>query len=157
MVRTDWLNRLTTESRHHPDAAVARPRARRGRHDGRAAPLRALIEGFSARDQASTRAALADELVAYVTNAEGGVDRVDGREAYLRRLANLKAPTFSVAVTQSVAVPPDQAMAMVEIHAERKGRSLHNFAAFLARVRETRICELWMVEALPAYSDEFWR
>jgi len=122
-----------------------------------AAPLRALIEGFSAQDQASMRAALAEDLVAYVTNAEGGVDRVDGREAYLRRLANLKAPTFSVAVTQSVAVPPDQAMVMVEIRAERKGRSLHNFAAFLARVREQRICELWMVEALPAYSDDFWR
>ena len=46
---------------------------------------------------------------------------------------------------------------MVEIRAERKQRSLHNFAAFLATVADDRITELWMVEALPAYSDQFWQ
>ena len=45
---------------------------------------------------------------------------------------------------------------MVEIYAERKERTLHNFAAFLA-VGADQLRELWMVEALPAYSDEFWR
>jgi hypothetical protein len=33
---------------------------------------------------------------------------------------------------------------------------LHNYAAFLARVADGRVVELWMVEAQPAYSDEFW-
>ena len=43
-----------------------------------------------------------------------------------------------------------------EVKAERKGRELHNFAAFLARVPDDRITDLWMVEARPAYSAEFW-
>jgi hypothetical protein len=34
---------------------------------------------------------------------------------------------------------------------------LHNHAGFLARFDdEGRVDELWMVDALPAYSDEFW-
>mgnify|MGYP003598380111 CR=1 FL=1 len=39
---------------------------------------------------------------------------------------------------------------------ERHGKDLHNFPAFLARVADRQIAELWMVEARPAYSDEFW-
>lgn len=46
---------------------------------------------------------------------------------------------------------------MVEIKAERKGRTLHNFAAFLMDVRKGRIQAMRMVEALPAYSDAFWK
>jgi hypothetical protein len=46
---------------------------------------------------------------------------------------------------------------MVEIRAGRGGRELHNFGAFLSRIDgEGRIVDLWMVDALPAYSDEFW-
>jgi hypothetical protein len=42
------------------------------------------------------------------------------------------------------------------VRAERQGRTLHNFAGFLTRVAEGRITELWMVDAKPASSDEFW-
>ena len=122
-----------------------------------ASPLRELIEGFSAQSEDRMRAVLGEQMTAYVTNVDGGVDRVHGRDAYLQRLLALKAPVFTVEVTQSVAVSSDQAMVMVEIRAERKGRSLHNFSAFLATTHEGEISELWMVEALPAYSDEFWR
>jgi hypothetical protein len=45
---------------------------------------------------------------------------------------------------------------MVEIRADQAGKRLHNFAAFLARAPAGAIAELWMVEARPAYSDEFW-
>ena len=45
---------------------------------------------------------------------------------------------------------------MVEIRAEREGRALHNFAAFLTRVVDGQVRQIWMVDALPAYSDEFW-
>ncbi len=119
--------------------------------------MRALIEAFAAHDEEAMRSALAEDVTAYVTNAQGGVDRLDGRDAYMGRLLALKAPAFSVGVTQSVAVAPDQALTMVEIQAERKGRSLHNFSAFLARVESGHVIELLMVEARPAYSDEFWR
>jgi hypothetical protein len=100
---------------------------------------------------------LAEDMTAYVTNAEGGVDPVRGRGSYLPRLLALKAPELSVTVTQSVTVSPDQGLLMVEICAERNGKSLHNFSAFLARIRDDQVSELWMVEAIPAYSDEFWQ
>jgi hypothetical protein len=123
----------------------------------RSDPLNRLIDSFAAHDEEGMRGWLAEDLVAYVTNADGGVDRVQGRDGYVQRLLALKAPTLSVSVTQSVTVPPDQALLMVEIRAERKGSTLHNFSAFLARIRDDQVSELWMVEALPAYSDQFWQ
>jgi hypothetical protein len=46
---------------------------------------------------------------------------------------------------------------MVEIRAERLGRSLHNFAAILVRLSDERkMIEYRMVEALPLESDRFW-
>ena len=45
---------------------------------------------------------------------------------------------------------------MVEIRAERGGRTLHNFAALLLRVADGRISEWWMADAKPAESDAFW-
>ena len=60
-------------------------------------------------------------------------------------------------MTQVVSVSPSQVLAMVEIKASRKGRTLHDHAGFLARFdADGRVDELWMVDALPAYSDEFW-
>ena len=96
-------------------------------------------------------------MTVYVTNVEGDVDQVDGREDYLQGLLALNAPELSVSVTQTVTVAPDSTLTMVEIRAERGGKTLHNFAAFLARIDNEQIVELWMVEALPAYSAEFWQ
>jgi hypothetical protein len=117
-----------------------------------------LIEAFGATDFEGMRAQLADGLRAYITNAEGGVDEVVGADEYLRRIAAMDLPTarFRVEVTQSVAVRPDLAMVMVEVHAARGSRTLHNHAAHLLFVRDGRVAEWWMVEALPAESDAFW-
>jgi len=46
-------------------------------------------------------------------------------------------------------------MTMIGV-AERKERTLHNPAAFLARVSNGQIAELRMVEAKQGYSAEFW-
>jgi len=35
------------------------------------------------------------------------------------------------------------------------GKTLHN-AAYLSPVEEGQVTELWMVEALPGRSDDFW-
>jgi len=118
--------------------------------------LRSMIAAFAAGDRDAMRRLLADDLVAYVTNAAGGVDRVDGPDDYLARVPDVTEAEYRTAVTQVVTVAEGQVLAMIEIVAERKGRSLHNHAAFLARVRDGRLAELWMVEALPAYSDDFW-
>jgi hypothetical protein len=59
-------------------------------------------------------------------------------------------------LAQILPIDDERVLAMVEIKAERDGRRLHNFAAFLAQVRDGKVKTLWMVDALPAYSDEFW-
>lgn len=120
--------------------------------------VRHLLDRFNAGDIGGMRETLADDLRAYVTNAEGGVDAVTGADEYLGRIAAMDLPSarFSVSVTQLVTVRPDQVMVMVEVHAARGDRRLHNHAAHLLSLEDGRIAEWWMVEALPAASDEFW-
>jgi hypothetical protein len=119
---------------------------------------RQLIEAFGAIELERMRSLLADDLHAYVTNAAGAVDEVVGPGEYLRRVEamNLPAAQFRVDITQSVPVRPDLAMVMIEIHAARGARTLHNHAAHLLYVRDGAVSEWWMVEALPADSDAFW-
>ncbi len=120
---------------------------------------RRLLEAFSAADFEGMRATLDKNLAAYITNAQGEHDRVDGREEYLSRIEAMDLPSarFSVELTQApVPVDFDQVLVMVEVRAKRDGRSLHNFAAHLLRVADGRVTEWRMVEAKPAESDEFW-
>ena len=118
-----------------------------------------LLRAFSAADIEAMRSMLAEDLVAFITNAEGGLDRIEGREEYLSRIEAMDLPSarFSVELTQApVAVDSEQVLIMVEVRARRDGRSLHNFAAHLLRVAGGRVTEWRMVEAKPAESDEFW-
>ena len=115
-----------------------------------------LFEAYAAGDWDSFTTLLAEDVTGYVTNAEAGADVVEGREAYLARLPDLAATGGTLTVTQVLGIDSERALTMVEIRAEREGRSLHNFAAFLTRVVEGRVLQIWMVDALPAYSDEFW-
>ena len=66
------------------------------------------------------------------------MDRVHGREGFMSRLPDLEAADLSTAVTQIVAIDDERVMTMIEIKAERGERTLHNFAAFLARVSNGR-------------------
>jgi ketosteroid isomerase-like protein len=124
--------------------------------DGLEHLARELFETYGTGDIETMRSLLADDVTAYITNADAGVDRVQGRDGFMSRLPDLEGAELSTGITQIVAIDEERVMTMVEVKAERKGRTLHNFAAFLARVREGQIAELWMVEAKPAYSDEFW-
>ena len=124
-----------------------------------AAVARRLLGAFSAADLDGMRGLLAEDLVALITNASGGADRIDGREDYLRRVEAMDLPgaRFSVELTQPpVDVDVGQVLIMVEIRAQRGGRSLHNYAAHLLRVAGGRVTEWRMVEAKPAESDAFW-
>lgn len=118
-----------------------------------------FVQAFSAADFDRMREMLDEDLRAVITNAEGGVDEVEGRDDYLRRIEamDLPAASFSVQLTQPpVPVDPDQALVMVEVHARKGDRALHNFAAHLLRVAGGRITEWRMVDAKPAESDRFW-
>ena len=117
---------------------------------------RAFITAYGGGTRVRLRELLDDKLVAFVTNSDAGVDRVDGPDAYLERLPPLDDAELHIDVTQSVAVARGQALTMVRIRAEREDRELRNFAAFLTRVADGKLTEIWMVEAAPAYSDDFW-
>ena len=118
-----------------------------------------FIEAFGAADYETMSGLLAVDVESYVTNAQGGSTLLRGRDAYMSaiRSVDYKSVGPSIEITQTLSVKPDQVLVMVEIKAERKGRKLHNFAAFLMDVREGQIQAMRMVEALPAYSDAFWK
>lgn len=123
---------------------------------GPSAIVLAFVEAYSAGDRAAMAELLAPDLVGYVTNAESGVDRLEGAEAYLARLPDPPDAVLSLRATQSVDVAPDRALTMVEVRATRGDHELRNFGAFLSRVHDGRIVEVWMVDALPARSAAFW-
>jgi ketosteroid isomerase-like protein len=125
--------------------------------DELAAFARQLFEAYGAGDLDGFRALLAEDLTAYVTNADAGVDELRGRDEYMSRLPDLHAAGGRLRITQVLPVDDERVLTMVEIRADRGGQELHNFAAFLAEVGDDgRVTRLWMVDALPAYSDEFW-
>lgn len=118
---------------------------------------RAFFQAYADGDRDAAAALLAEDVVAYITNADADVDTVTSRDDYMARVPDLQEAGGEATITQVVGVDDERAMTMVEIRVpDRKGKTLHNHAAFLARVADGEIAELWMVEALPAYSDEFW-
>jgi len=122
--------------------------------------VRDLVAAFAAVDPEAMGAVLADDVVAHITNAAGGSDVISGRDELVSRLGafDYGSAELSLTVTNAVEPAADQAMVMVEVRATRSdGAKLHNHAAHLCTVRDGLISEWWMVDALPARSDEFWR
>ena len=77
---------------------------------------------------------------------------------YIESVAQMDVGTASLRLDlpDVTRIDDDTVLAMVEVHASRHGRTLHNFSAQLARMAGDRLAELWMVEAEPAESDAFW-
>lgn len=123
------------------------------------AVVTAFVQAFAKTDHGRMASLLDDDLVSYVTTADGGTTVLRGRDAYLNavRAVDYASASLDIAITQSLMVKPGQVLIMVEVKAARKGRDLHNFAAFLIDVTDGRIREMRMVEAQPAYSDAFWK
>lgn len=123
------------------------------------AVMTAFIRAFDPADLPTMAELLDDQVVSYITNAEGGVKRLDGRAAFMANIQALEVERVkpSATITQFAQINPRQGLIMVEVRAQRKGRSLHNHAAFLMTLSAGRIREIRMVEALPAYSDAFWK
>ena len=124
-----------------------------------AAVVSELLAAFSAADFDRMRAVMAPDVLALITNEQGGEDVVRGRDAYLDRIAAMDLPSvdFSVELTQSPVVVGDGlVLVMVEVRAQKGERRLHNYAAHLMRVADGAISEWRMVDAKPAESDAFW-
>lgn len=119
----------------------------------------AFIHSFETGDAETMRNLMADDVKSYITNAEGGVNLLEGRDAFIHNIEVLDVKHIkpTVHITQMIKVNQNQVMVMVEVKAKRKEKSLHNFAAYLINFKEGLIKEIRMVEALPAYSDEFWK
>ena len=121
--------------------------------------VRDFVAAFAASDAGAMTSLLAEDVVAHITNAEGGADAIEGRDELIARIVSVDygAAELTIEVTNTVEPAPGQALAMAEVHASApSGEKLHNFAAHLCTVREGLITEWWMVEALPAESDRFW-
>jgi ketosteroid isomerase-like protein len=120
--------------------------------------LTRFADAFSRGDVASLAALLAEDFVGHVTTADGTARTVD-RDGYIQsvRAMDVESAHLQLAVPNAVEIAPGQVLAMIEVHAARRGMTLHNFSGQLARVRDGRLTELWMVEALPDESARFWR
>ena len=119
--------------------------------------VRDFVDAFRAGDLDALAALLAEDFVGHVTTADGGV-RDANRDEYVESIKGMEVPSanLKLAVPNMVEVERGKVLIMVTLEAERSGRSLHNFSGQLATVAGDQITELWMVDALPTESDEFW-
>lgn len=118
-----------------------------------------FIKAFEKADYPQMEELMNEKAVNFVTNASGGVDTLKGREAYMQRVLAMNIPEVnpSLNVTQILTTKPNQVLVMVEVKAKQDEKVLHNFATFLVNFKDDKIAEMWMVEALPAYSNAFWK
>ena len=125
--------------------------------DERGSVVRAFVDAFGQNDLDGMRALLSDHFVGHLTTADGETRDVTA-DQYIEGVAAMDVPTAALTlnVPDVTTVGTDQVMIMVEVHAARGGRSLHNFSGQLVTIDSGRITELWMVDALPAESDTFW-
>src|ERR1700761_456312 len=124
-----------------------------------AAFARRFVRAMEESDMDAVRASFAPDVRAYITNASGGTDLVTGSDALGQRFPDFTAmaDSFHVVVTQVHEIDDRTVLFMIEIHAARLGRTLHNFAGIFVRLSsEGQMTEYRMVEALPAESDAFW-
>ena len=123
------------------------------------ATVRRFVAAIPEADYDTMAQCLAEDAHCYITNASGGVNLLRGRDAFIANIRTLDVETVrpSANITQLLEIKADQVLVMIEVKAERKGRKLHNFAAYLIDLRDGAIARLYMVEALPAYSDAFWK
>lgn len=125
--------------------------------DERATAVQGFVQAVAANDLDGMRALMAEGFTGYITDADGGTRQVD-RDGYVAAIEAMDVPTADLRMDliDTTLVGDDQVLVMVEVHAARGGRTLHNFSGQLARVVDGRLTDLWMVDALPAESDAFW-
>ena len=117
-----------------------------------------LVQAFAGGDSAAVKSRLADGLVANVTQSDGSTRQVVGSANYAAIVDTMDplSANLQMEIPQITTIEPGLVMAMFEVHAARYGRRLHNFSGQLFRFDGEVIDRIWMVEALPRESDEFW-
>ncbi len=117
-----------------------------------------FVRDFVAGDSAAVARHLSADLVAHVTDPDGSTREVVGAQAYAAIVDAMDPASadLRIDVPQITTIEPGLVMAMFEVHAARHGRTLHNFSGQLFRFAGDLIDRIWMVEALPQASDDFW-
>ena len=117
-----------------------------------------LVQAFACGDSAAVKSRLAHDLVANVTQSDGSTRQVVGSANYAAIVDTMDplSANLQMEIPQITTIEPGLVMAMFEVHAARYGRRLHNFSGQLFRFDGEVIDRIWMVEALPRESDEFW-
>jgi hypothetical protein len=118
----------------------------------------AFMRTFERSDLRVLRESLTDDFTGHITTAGGGVRDVD-RDGYVESVRAMDVPTANLRldIPNVVEIEPGRVLVMVEVHAQRGDRTLHNFSGQLVTVTDGKLSEIWMVDALPAESDDFWR
>lgn len=118
----------------------------------------ALVQDFARGDSAAVRSRLAEDLIAHVTEPDGATRRVVGAQAYAEAIDWMDPASagLRIEIPQITTIDGGLVFAMFEVHAARYGRTLHNFSGQLFRFDGDLVDRIWMVEALPMESDEFW-
>lgn len=95
----------------------------------------------------------------YITNAEGGVNLFDGRDALIQNLIDLDVKNVKpkIQIDQILSTAENQVMIMFEGYMKKANRIFHNTATYLIDFKNDLIDKIQMVEANPASSDEFWK
>lgn len=122
--------------------------------------VRQFVDRFAAGDRDGVAALLSENLIAYITQADASVKASHGRDAYADQVTWLDpvGANLQMDIPQILTIEPGLVMAMIKIQASRFGNSINNFTGQLLRFdNEGLIDRIWMVEAEPAESDEFWK
>jgi len=105
-----------------------------------------FIELMKMADYPEMKDLLSDDLVAYLTNSKGEVDKLEGKTAYIQRFSAIDRPReIQMNIVQMVSLVPDQILMMLEVAVNDAGKSIVNHAAYLVKFDHKKIQEIWMV------------
>lgn len=118
-----------------------------------------FIDAYSQQDSDKIKPFLADNIVAYIANKPGQLDKVVGQQQFIDRHQQMKTSGVKLQLTvpQIITINAGKVMVMMNVEAEREVEKMHNHAAYLLIAIDSKLSELWMVDALPQYSDHFWK
>jgi ketosteroid isomerase-like protein len=120
--------------------------------------LRSLYEAASRRDVSTVRGLFTDDVVFHQpgrNSTSGDYRGADGVLGLLGSLAERTDGTFRVAV-HDVLGGDDHAVALLQVAAEREGRSIDVSVVHVAHVRDGKLAEIWVHPRDMHVLDEFW-
>lgn len=116
-----------------------------------------FIQAYATVDLAKLESLFLPNAIFHMTTPDGSSQPI-GVQAFIQNVIDLDVKTVQPQLTikQTVQTAAQQVLTMVEVQAQKNKKSLHNFAGFLINFEDGKIASIFMVDALPAYSADFW-